>query len=209
MADDKTAIVNMAFASIGEENVSSIDENTPLAIKAKSFFESMVLFLLSDDWFFARDREKLTASPANNPTFGRYEKAFVLPSDYLFTERGLCDQFDDKTRYEYEIEGEFLLTNQIDAYFLYNKKIIDVSGVSDVSKMRIWFHRLISARLAFILSPNITENQRLRAKVELEWKEAYLDAKEKNGAEAFYREQAGNNDWRDGARNLLYIERTY
>ena len=208
MADDKTAIVNMALASIGEANLSSVTDDSPVAIRARSFLESIISFLWVDDWFFNRARKKLAASSANNPDFGRFERAFVLPADNVHI-RGLCDQFDDKTRYEYEVEGEFLLTNQIDAYLLYNKKIIDVSGVSDVSKMPLWFHRLISARLAWILSANITENQRLRSKVELEWKEAYLDAKEHNGDEAFYRDEAGNNDWRDGSRNLLYIERNY
>lgn len=208
MADDKTAIVNMALAAIGEANLSSVTDNTPLAIRANSFLESIIGFLWVDDWFFNRARKKLTASVANNPDFGRYERAFVLPADNVHI-RGLCDQFDDKTRYEYEVEGAFLLTNQIDAYLLYNKKIEESQGVSDVSKMPLWFHRLISARLAYILAPDVKENQRIRSRVDLEWKEAYLDAKEHNGDEGFYRDEAENNDWRDGSRNLLYIDRSY
>ncbi len=70
--------------------------------------------------------------------------------------------------------------------------------VSDVTLMRVWFHRLISARIAYILAPNITENQRREQKVEIELNEAYLTAREKNGDESWY-EDEDNTDWADGA----------
>jgi hypothetical protein len=79
----------------------------------------------------------------------------------------------------------------------------DDSGVSDVSLMPNWFHRLISARLAHIMAPNVTQNMRYRQKAEIEWDRAYLFAREKNGAEAYFEYEEGNRDWTDGANDLL------
>jgi len=136
--------------------------------------------------------------------FGTYDYRYSLPSDYLY-KRGLVDFDYDKIIYKSEIEGQYLLTNQTEAYLLYNRWIGEdgSADTSDVTKMPVWFHRLISARLAVILSPNITENARIRPKAEIEWKEAYLYAKEKNGEESD-NEHEGNTDWADGANNEIY-----
>jgi hypothetical protein len=131
--------------------------------------------------------------------FGTYDYRYSLPSDYLYT-RGLSDYDFDKIKYRSEREGNYLLTNQTEAYLLYNRWIGEAGSetTSDVAKMPVWFHRLISARLSVILSPNITENARIQPKAEKEWKEAYLYAKEKNGEEADD-EHEGNKNWADGA----------
>jgi hypothetical protein len=135
--------------------------------------------------------------------FGTYDYRYSLPSDFLYT-RGLSDYDFDKIKYRSEREGNYLLTNQSEAYLLYNRWIGDAGSTtsSDVTKMPVWFHRLISARLAVIFSPNITENARIQPKAEKEWKEAYLYAKEKNGEEAD-NEHEGNTDWADGANNEI------
>ena len=136
--------------------------------------------------------------------FGTYDYRYSLPSDFLYT-RGLSDYDFDKIKYKSEREGAYLLTNQTEAYLLYNRWLGENGSttVSDVTKMPVWFHRLISARLAVIFSPNITENARIQPKAEKEWKEAYLYAKEKNGEEAD-NEHEGNLDWSNGANNEIY-----
>lgn len=133
--------------------------------------------------------------------FGTYDYRYSLPSDYLYT-RGLSDYDFDEIKYKSEREGVYLLTNQSEAYLLYNRWIGEAGSatVSDVTKMPVWFHRLISARLAVILSPNITENARIRPKAEMEWRDAYLWAKEKNGEEADNKHE-GNTDWANGPYN--------
>jgi len=67
--------------------------------------------------------------------------------------------------------------------------------------MPLWFHRLISARIAYILAPNMTENQRIRSKAEMEYQRAYTSAREKNGENAYVPDEQGDNDWQMGARN--------
>jgi hypothetical protein len=136
---------------------------------------------------------------------GTYDYGYVIPSDKLFI-RGVGDLYFDKIKYDYGLEGDILLTNVTDAYFHYNRWIGENESetVSDVTVMPIWFHRLISAKIAYLLSPNITKDQRREPKVEKEWREAYLDAKEQNGESVYHEhEQKGNLDWAEGAHNEL------
>lgn len=137
--------------------------------------------------------------------FGTYEYVFQLPSDQLYI-RGLGGYDYDKIKYRYQLESNFLLTNQSEAYFHYNKKLEASADVSDVTLMREWFHDLISARIAFILSANITTNQKIRTKAEIDYDRAYHEAKEKNGEETFNEfEHQGNYDVMEGANRELEL----
>jgi len=142
----------------------------------------------------------------DNPhEFGTWDYAFILPSDCLYI-RGLGDEGVDKIKYPYALESGFLLTNQDEAYFHYNKNIEESEGVSDVTVMPEGFHRLISARIAYILSANITENLKIRAKAEVDYDRAYHEAKEKNGEETWNKfELEGNRDWSEGANRELEL----
>lgn len=135
---------------------------------------------------------------------GGWSYGFQMPAEQLYI-RGLGDEDYDKVKYPYHREGKIILTNIDDAYWHYNRWIGENESVivSDVTVMPIWFHRLISARLAHILSPNITQNQHRESKVEIELAAAWLDAREHNGSETYYEDEQGNTDWRDGANNEL------
>jgi hypothetical protein len=134
---------------------------------------------------------------------GNWQYGFKRPSDILWllkTSGSDCD----RVNFPYYPEGSVIYTNQVDAFIRYNKWIGYQGSaiVSDVTQMRVWFHRLISARIAYILAPNVTENQRREQKIEVELNEAYLHAREKNGDESWY-EDEDNNDWAYGANNTL------
>ena len=205
MANNETSIANVALLSLGQEMVSAISANEPNARKILAIFNQVVEELEAGDWFFNRARKSIIAD-GTDPTFGRYDYRYALPSDCLFV-RGLCDQYNDDVRYEYLREGQYILTNQESPiYLLYNEKIVkNTGGAPDISKMPVFFHRLISAKLAYILAPNVTENQKIRSKVEMEYQRAYLSAREKNGEDAYVEDEQGNNDWRDGPRNYMDI----
>ena len=161
-----------------------------------------------NDWFFNRARLSITVTTNAEPDFGRYDYAYRIPALCCFI-RGLCDQYNDEVRYEFLREGQYILTNQTSPiYLLYNKYLRHSNGDPDVSKMPIYFHRLVSARLAYLLAPNVTENQKIRSKVEIELSKAYVNAREKNGEDAYVADERGDHDWRDGARNYYdaYIE---
>lgn len=134
---------------------------------------------------------------------GNWQYGFKRPSDilWLLKTSGIdCD----RVNFPYYPEGSVIYTNQTDAFIRYNKWIgyQGSATISDVTQMRVWFHRLISARIAYILAPNVTENQRREQKIEFELNEAYLHAREKNGDESWY-EDEDNNNWAYGADNEL------
>lgn len=131
--------------------------------------------------------------------FGTYQLRYALPADCLLINK-LSDPDYDDLLYRYAKEGLYVVTNETEAYLIYNK-FIGESGsleVSDVTRTPIWFHRLVSARLAYIMAPNLTENSRIRQKVEIEWQEAHTTAREQNGNETFNNYQ-GISPWGDNA----------
>jgi hypothetical protein len=135
---------------------------------------------------------------------GTWDYGYKLPTDQLFI-RGVGDADYDKIKYPYSQEGRILLTNQTDDYLFYNKWIgyTGSAAVSDVTLMPLWFHRLISAKLAYILATSITDNMRYRQKAEVEWDRAYLFAKEQNGLSAYSEYEQSNNDWAEGAGRII------
>ncbi len=137
---------------------------------------------------------------------GTYQYGYLFPTDMVYFSRGISDQDYDKIKYPHTPEGRILFTNQTDGFFNYNKQI-GFEGdldVSDVTIMPDWFHNLVSARIAQVLSPNVTQNMREPTKAEKNYLAVYLIAKEKNGDEAYQAESQGNLDWRDGANNILF-----
>jgi len=160
---------------------------------------------LSDDAGTPNSRVNATGYPTDTDSLnhGKWQYGFKRPSDilWLLKTSGIdCD----RVNFPYYPEGSVIYTNQTDAFIRYNKWIgyQGSATVSDVTLMRVWFHRLISARIAYILAPNVTENQRREQKIEVELNEAYLHAREKNGDESWY-EDEDNNDWAYGPGNTL------
>jgi hypothetical protein len=126
---------------------------------------------------------------------GEYPYAYTLPSDYLLN-LGVSPIGSDGIKYKTKREGQLLLSQANEGYYHYNR-YIGTSGVSDIDDLPIWFHRLISARLAYVMSANIMDNVRIRPKAELDYKMAYLEAKEKNGMEEVNDEYEGQSNWSD------------
>ena len=202
MANNEVQIANTALLSLGQEMITALNANETNAKKVNAIFGQIVEELQADDWFFNRARCSISKD-GTDPAFGRYDYRYALPSNCVFI-RGLCDRDNDDTRYEFVREGRYILTNQTSpVYLLYNEKIIGTNGQPDISKMPLWFHRLISARIAYILAPNMTENQRIRSKAEMEFQRAYTSAREHNGEDAYVEDEQGDHNWRDAARNYF------
>ena len=136
-------------------------------------------------------------SPLDN-----WDYIYLLPTN-LVNLRFVTHEYEDQVRYEFDVEGDFLYTDITDGVLAYNKKLEETTDVYDLTKMPVWFRRLISASLAYNLAPNVTENMRYRQKAEIEINNAYLFAKEQNGQNTFNIHEQGHNDWVDGADTLL------
>jgi hypothetical protein len=135
----------------------------------------------------------------------QYQYGFKEPDDCIYI-RGIFDFVHDKIKYEHKMYQNIILSHYNDnCWFKYNFYRQESVDVSDVTGIKPWFHRLCSAKLAWMMSANITDNQKIRAKVEIDYNNAYLEAKEKNGSEEGAIDWSGNNDWADGANNDLEL----
>ena len=133
----------------------------------------------------------------------QYQYGFQKPSDCLYV-RGIFHIDHDKVKLQHKTEGDIIYGYYEDnCYFKYNKYLTASTDVSDVTLMPLWFHRLISAKLAYMLSANITENQKIRSKAEIDYQNAYLEAKQKNGSEEGATDWSGHDNWAEGANNLM------
>jgi hypothetical protein len=134
-----------------------------------------------------------------------FEYGYVLPTD-LLNLRFLSDPYYDRIKLKFYTAQDMLFCNYDDASLVYNSKLEESTGVSDVTLMPLWFHRLISARLAYILAPNVTENMKHRQKAEVEWRDAYIHALEQNADYNYKKEQYGNNDWTEGVEREMLAD---
>lgn len=202
MANNEVMIANVALLSLGQEMITSLTQNDENARRVNAIFNQVVEELEANDWFFNRAEVRRITKDGTDPSYGKFDYRFEIPSEVLFI-RGVCDQYSEDIRYEFERVGQYIHSNQSPIYLLYNERVIRSNSKPDISKMPLWFHRLISARIAYIIAPNMTENQRIRQKAELEWQAAYLSAREHNGEDSYVECEQGNNNWRYGARTHL------
>lgn len=138
----------------------------------------------------------------------QYQYGFKEPSDCLHI-RGVFSTQYDKAKYKHKMYKNIVLSHyKTNCNFKYNYYRQESTDVSDVTGIKTWFHRLISAKLAWMLSANITENQKIRAKVEIDYDNAYLEAKEKNGSEEGAIDYSGHDDWAEGANSELEFHRS-
>jgi len=143
----------------------------------------------------AADYPEIDETP---PSFGSYNYAFGIPSDYL-TNLVLQDQYNDTITYPFRREGYVLYANITEAYARYTMDL------TDVTIMPGWFTNLISKDLADRLAPKFVGNDQyvtLRAKKNLD--EAWMDALSGNGGDTYFetagRETEGNTDSYEGFR---------
>ncbi len=138
-----------------------------------------------------------------NINIDQYQYGFKEPSDCLYI-RGTYSTLHDKAKYKHKMYKNIVLSHyKENCNFKYNYYRQASTDVSDVTGIKMWFHRLISSKLAWMLSPNITENQKIRSKAEIDYNDAYQTAKEKNGSEEGAIDWSGNNDWSEGANSEL------
>ena len=202
MANNEVQIANVALLSLGQGMITSMTQDDDSARRVNAIFDQVVEELEARDWFFNRAPVRRISADGTDPSYGRYDYRFAIPSECIFI-RGICDQYSEHVRYEYVRIGQYIHCNQSPIYLLYNERVKRSNGEPDISKMPLWFHRLISARLAYILAPNVTENQRIRQKAELAWLAELVTAKECNGEDGYVEGEEGNNSWRWGARTYL------
>lgn len=106
----ETDIANIAMQLIGEQPITSLDEDSERARLAKSYFRGAVDRVLGAyPWVWAKKRS-LLAESSEAPAFG-YSYQYLLPADCLRIWSLAKDGVDLGVSQKWEREGDYILTN--------------------------------------------------------------------------------------------------
>jgi hypothetical protein len=156
MAQSTVEVVNVALSMIGEDPITSLQDDDPTARIANLRFPTVRdAVLRNHPWNVAKDRQQLARS-VDNPPFG-WQYKYALPNDWLRTIR-INNYHEHWYTYgrHYEIEGRFLLTE------LEKVQLVYVKQLTDVTKWDSLLTECIAARLASELAMPITQDRSIR-----------------------------------------------
>jgi len=169
MSVSKIAICNSALLKVGEERISSIDENNKRAKILKEQYEKVRDDVLrSHPWNFALKRVQLAQSTAT-PSYG-FDYYYVIPSDCL---RILEVSPDMK----YQVEGGLLLSDETTVKIRYIAKITDTTHYDPN------FVEAFALRLAADIAYPLVNSVNLKQSLLGEYSAFIQDARTFNGQE--------------------------
>ncbi len=195
-------IVNMALSLVGDVWLTAFPDTSKKEGRyAGLFFQQALDEMISGagvDWRIATDRAEL-AQVTDQPTFG-WAYAYQLPSSpkslrvisMLLNDEGN----DEPLQVAWNINGQYLLTNESQAFILYMKQITQVGAFTP--QMVNAASVLLASKLAVPLKGKSTDLGRiLLEQYELV---ALPKAIESNNAENFVEGEAGEKPWTDAGR---------
>lgn len=142
-------ICNRALARIGKPILSDLSSGGDLALYCNTFLGEAIEYVFSSlEWNALRVRVELARS-ATDPVYG-YAYAYTLPVDFIT----IVDVETDGE--EYEIEGQYILTNATSVYILY------IPRIETPNILPGYLKKCISTHLAFLLSTPLTVSDGLR-----------------------------------------------
>jgi hypothetical protein len=164
-----TEIANSALVKLGQQRITSLDEDNARAIFLNEQYEKIKKAILaSHPWNFAIARAEL-AQDATDPEF-EWTYRYPLPADCL---RVLNSETGEE---EYVIEGAYILTDEETFYIRY---ISD----ADETYFSPFFAEALAAALAADVAYAITQSSAVQANMQAQAKEMLalaraMDAKE-------------------------------
>lgn len=124
-----TDICNLALSELGNKaqvvSISPVDGTVESDLCARFFPIARDEILEAGDWSFARKRATLAQLSTNPSAVWKY--AYATPSDMLVPRRiptGINEYKDDDS-YDFEIEGDTLMTDALNATLIYTRVIED------------------------------------------------------------------------------------
>lgn len=149
MAQSKVAIYNAALFLLGEESVTSPDDDLKAARLCNQRFDPARDQLLRQHrWNFAITRAQLAAD-STPPVWG-YTNAFTLPSDCI---RPLSIMGEPR---DWKVEGGKILANYGPPIF-----IKYIARITDVARFDPLFDECLAARLAMDIAIPLTQDKQL------------------------------------------------
>lgn len=163
-------IGNLCLAKLGEESITSLDDDLKPAIWINKFFEFVVNEMLElYDWARATKRASL-AQLADAPVSG-YDYQYQLPNDCLYVLEAT------NTTAPYRIEGDKLLTNYTAIYIRYIYRGTDLNTAGPL------FIDAVASRLASLIALPLTQSLKIKAMVDQEFAGLIQQAKWKDARE--------------------------
>lgn len=208
MAYDQVGIVNLGLGRIGVGRISSIDENTNQAIRAKAAWEYLVDEVLArKDWIFAKTRVALAQS-TTEPVYG-WSYAYPLPADFIRLAKGHKTSIMDDVPvspdgYPYVVEtlasGQLVLLSNYDnssedLYIRYIRRIGDYRKFSAAFVKALGFR--IAAEMAIPLAEGMKKFEMMMNLYELALKEA--DGL--NASMDYVEDERGSDSWELAGRD--------
>jgi len=153
----EVSICNQALSWLATGRITSLTENTDRArLCADNYYEARDATLEMAAWTFATKRFILNPVPDSDPVdppYG-YAKRYQLPVEILRVIECRSDAVrpNGVSNLDWRVEENYIVT---DAGILYVKAIIEMTDVNLFSSL---FRQAMTARLAAMMSPTITES---------------------------------------------------
>ena len=165
---DSTTICNLALQKIGDQSITSLDDNTLEARSCKLHYPVVLAeCLMLNTWNFATILANLTRL-TEAPVFD-WSYAYQLPADFARITK--FNSFDTNDRIaNYEINGNTLLTDEDHASIAY------ISTSPDPSTFTPSFVSILSLRLASALAKPLAGSMDLKSQLLQEFERAVAEA---------------------------------
>ena len=182
----EVGICNSGLIKIGGTRITSLTEGSKNAdLCVEQYAKVRDAELRGHTWNFAKERVKL-AQISGTPVSG-FDNHYQLPSDWLRT-IAVYNNDADQGGLKYEIKGDRILTDAVDAYLVYVKKI------TDPNEMDAGFREMLAYRLAAELAIPIAQSGSLHDRMLRGYSVALRRAKSADAIED-YPEQFPSSPW--------------
>lgn len=172
MASSEVDICNLALGLLGANRISSLDEDdncyTQYPICRDACLEDV-------DWTFATARIVLRAPDAEPPAFG-YSKRFLIPTNVLRVIEV------NGNEYQWDVEGNYILTDEAPCYIKAIIRVTDVRQFSDA------FCQALAAKLASVIAIPITNSKGMVEAALTLYERLKADAKANDGRQGSNRQ---------------------
>lgn len=171
MAHTDITICSTALVLLGSKPITSFS-NSDRGITANAIYPTVKERVLrSHPWNCAVTRVKLTTPDVTPPVY-EYGKRFALPADCL----RLLNVGQKGETFEYEVEGNFIVTDEASVSIRYIKNIAESLFDSSLAQVMIY---AMKAELAYPITESTTERDNCRAEYMAMLRDAKnLDAQE-------------------------------
>lgn len=176
---DKLQVYNAALLHLGAKTLATLTESRKSRRTLDAVWASgAVRYCLEQGyWNFATRTIKIEATPSLEPDFG-YRFAFDKPSDFVRLISISYDEYMDTPLNRFTDEDQYWFADYDTLYISYVSDDVSYGG-----SLGVWtetFTRLVQLYLAHFAAPSITHDDAIIKRVEMAYKLALTNAKNKD-----------------------------